>query len=221
MAESCPPEHGNAWLRNGGFDGQGLQWHVAALPPVFVSPKPTGGTPMGGAVGDLNGDGLLDYALSEIGLRALRANGTDLRRAKGKDLAAAADSANHLLVAKAGGGFDSVGPQAGIAAALSSTGQSMVSWSTAFVDLDFDGHLDLLISHGHDWDSFLVGDQGGMRPVLFRNRGDGTFEDVTLSVGAEMGRWAWGALFVDLDNDGWQDLFVPNGFVTNRRTDDL
>jgi hypothetical protein len=36
-----------------------------------------------------------------------------------------------------------------------------------------------------------------------------------------MGRWAWGARFVDLDNDGRQDLFVPNGFITNEDSKDL
>jgi hypothetical protein len=29
------------------------------------------------------------------------------------------------------------------------------------------------------------------------------------------GRWAWGAIFVDFDNDGLEDVYVPNGFVTN------
>ncbi len=39
--------------------------------------------------------------------------------------------------------------------------------------------------------------------------------------GVTMGRWAWGGEFVDLNNDGWQDLIVPNGFVTNHDTKDL
>jgi hypothetical protein len=36
-----------------------------------------------------------------------------------------------------------------------------------------------------------------------------------------MGRWAWGALFADLNADGWQDLLAPNGFLTEELTDDL
>ena len=36
-----------------------------------------------------------------------------------------------------------------------------------------------------------------------------------------MGRWAWSSLFADLNNDGWQDLVVANGYLTNERTDDL
>ncbi len=49
---------------------------------------------------------------------------------------------------------------------------------------------------------------------LFRNRGDGTFEDVSESMGVTMGRWAWGSRFVDWNSDGWQDLVVANGFIT-------
>ena len=38
---------------------------------------------------------------------------------------------------------------------------------------------------------------------------------------AAMGRWAWSSLFADLDNDGWQDLFVANGYITATQPDDL
>ena len=56
---------------------------------------------------------------------------------------------------------------------------------------------------------------------LFRNAGDGTFLDVSEEAGVTMGRWAWGARFADLDNDSRPDIFVPNGFLTNDRKDDL
>jgi hypothetical protein len=36
-----------------------------------------------------------------------------------------------------------------------------------------------------------------------------------------MGRWAWASLFVDLNNDGWQDVYVTNGFMTAPDTGDL
>ena len=49
---------------------------------------------------------------------------------------------------------------------------------------------------------------------LFRNRGDGTFEDVTLAARAEMGRWAWSSDAFDFDSDGWEDLYVVNGMFT-------
>jgi hypothetical protein len=50
---------------------------------------------------------------------------------------------------------------------------------------------------------------------LFANSGDGKFKDVTRSSGTNMGRWAWGSLFCDLNNDGWEDLLVANGLVTS------
>jgi hypothetical protein len=56
---------------------------------------------------------------------------------------------------------------------------------------------------------------------LFLNRGDGTFREVSEVCGAGMGRWAWGALFTDFENDGWPDVFVPNGFVTGTEKQDL
>jgi hypothetical protein len=49
---------------------------------------------------------------------------------------------------------------------------------------------------------------------LFRNRGDGRFEDVSLQARAEMGRWAWSSDALDFDGDGWEDLYVANGMLT-------
>lgn len=49
---------------------------------------------------------------------------------------------------------------------------------------------------------------------LFRNDGN-SFTDVSIESGVTMGRWAWSSNFVDLNNDGWDDIFVANGFVTN------
>ena len=57
--------------------------------------------------------------------------------------------------------------------------------------------------------------------TLFRNNGDGTFGDQSIAADVTQGRWAWGARFVDINNDGWQDLLVANGYVTNEDTGDL
>src|SRR5438045_2947696 len=46
---------------------------------------------------------------------------------------------------------------------------------------------------------------------LYRNRGNGTFADVTKSAGLDnRGRWSVGAVWLDIDNDGDLDLFVVN-----------
>lgn len=57
--------------------------------------------------------------------------------------------------------------------------------------------------------------------TLFRNRGDGGFDDVSLSAHVNMARWAWGAKFADINNDGWEDLYVANGYITADDTEDL
>jgi hypothetical protein len=56
---------------------------------------------------------------------------------------------------------------------------------------------------------------------LFENVGGGRFREVSDPLGVEMGRWAWSSLFVDINNDGWEDLYVSNGYVTNDNPDDL
>lgn len=57
--------------------------------------------------------------------------------------------------------------------------------------------------------------------TLFLNAGDGTFRDVSHEAAVTMGRWAWGSVFVDVNNDGWEDLVVANGYFTNEDPDDL
>ena len=56
---------------------------------------------------------------------------------------------------------------------------------------------------------------------LFRNDGADGFRDVSEQAGVRSGRWAWASDFVDLDNDGFLDLFVQNGYITGERLDDL
>ncbi len=56
--------------------------------------------------------------------------------------------------------------------------------------------------------------------TLFLNQQD-KFEDVSVAANVTMGRWAWGAQFTDLNNDGWEDLVVANGFITTEDTSDL
>ena len=55
---------------------------------------------------------------------------------------------------------------------------------------------------------------------LYKNNGDGTFDDVTAQVGSLQGGWAFGGGFVDFDNDGWEDLYTPNGFISGKSMKD-
>ncbi|MCA9196261.1 MAG: VCBS repeat-containing protein [Planctomycetales bacterium] len=56
---------------------------------------------------------------------------------------------------------------------------------------------------------------------LFQADGRGGFQDVSEDAGITMGRWAWGSRFCDLNNDGWEDLVVANGFISTDDTGDL
>jgi hypothetical protein len=107
--------------------------------------------------------------------------------------------------------------------------------SVAWEDFDNDGRIDLYV--GNMWSSAgqrIAGmpqfESDALRSTyqrmargnsLFRNLGGGRFEDVSIASGASFGRWAWGCAFIDVDADGWEDLYVANGFVSNERKDDL
>ncbi len=47
------------------------------------------------------------------------------------------------------------------------------------------------------------------------------FQDVSRAWNVAMGRWAWASKFADINNDGWLDILISNGFVTNEDTNDL
>jgi len=57
--------------------------------------------------------------------------------------------------------------------------------------------------------------------ALYRNRGDGTFENVAQIAGVEMGRWSWSSDFWDFDHDGFADLYVANGYISGTDRTDL
>ncbi len=116
--------------------------------------------------------------------------------------------------------------------------QGAFGMSACAGDFDLDGFMDVYVSNmfssaggrvtGQDW--FKPGEDLDVRArfqhltrgnTLLRNRGDLRFEDVSLSQRVHMGRWSWGSLFADLNNDGWEDLLVANGMITGRQPDDL
>lgn len=77
----------------------------------------------------------------------------------------------------------------------------------ALFDMDEDGDLDAYLVQ-----SGSIGDPGTKKPGnrLFRNRGDGTFEDVTDGSGADVSGYGMGVAAGDYDNDGDVDLYVTN-----------
>ena len=74
-------------------------------------------------------------------------------------------------------------------------------------DVDGDGRLDVFLPNGSRTRPFPPGEEP--RSALYRNRGDGTFEDITERAGvASRGYWAQGCTFGDYNDDGRPDLFV-------------
>ena len=135
---------------------------------------------------------------------------------------------NNLYRNDGRGRFEDVALEAGV----EDTGNGMgVTWG----DIDGDGWIDLYVSNM--WSS--AGHRIALQPrfgerslretyarmargnSVYRNRGDGTFEDVTARSEASFGRWSWASQFLDVECDGTLDLYVANGFVSGTEKDDL
>lgn len=132
---------------------------------------------------------------------------------------------NSLFRNKGGGGFEDVAGRAGVAGPKD-------EWSTGctFIDYDRDGHIDLFVASyvGFDMKKVPLPGAAGFclfndQPVycgprglphgtvtLYRNRRDGTFEDVTARSKVRSGPGCYGFTTVaaDLNADGWTDLYV-------------
>ncbi|NUP97276.1 MAG: VCBS repeat-containing protein [Planctomycetaceae bacterium] len=147
------------------------------------------------------------------------------------DLYVANDFGRNNLYRNDGGKFRDVAAEAGVEDLAAGMG---VSWGDYDLDGDFDLYVSNMFSSAGErvayQRKFLSGADPAVRSgfqrhargnSLFRNLGDGTFEDVSEACGVTMGRWAWGSIFADLDEDGWPDLVVPNGFVTGSDPADL
>jgi hypothetical protein len=148
---------------------------------------------MGVAVGDYDNDGLPDIYVTNFGKNTLYHNNGN-------------------------GTFTDVTAKAGVAAG---------GWSASagFFDYDNDGNLDLFVTRYLDWtpeksktcgrvaDPMYCppGEFPPITNILYRNRGDGTFEDVSASSGisAKKGH-GLGVAFADYDCDGFTDIFVAN-----------
>jgi hypothetical protein len=155
---------------------------------------------LGVAVGDYDNDGDADIYISCLGPdRLFRNNGN--------------------------GTFTDVTKQAGL-------GDLDFGSSCAWLDYDKDGFLDLFVCNYVKWsienDLFCTLDgvnksyctpesYTGVSPRLYRNRGNGTFEDVTKAAGIyDPTCKALGIVVLDFDQDGWPDLFVANDTQPNK-----
>jgi enediyne biosynthesis protein E4 len=103
---------------------------------------------------------------------------------------------------KTGSGFEDIAVAAGCA--YSADGKNQAGMGVAVGDYDRNGTLDVFKTN-------FAGDTS----TLYANSGDGYCEDRTFAAGVGINtRWlGWGAGFLDLDNDGWLDLFLANGHV--------
>ncbi len=141
------------------------------------------------------------------------------------DLFVANDFGRKNLYKNTGGHFRDVAASAGV----EDMGPGM---SAAWFDYDGDGKPDLYVSNM--WTASgqrLVGDphfapvaKDGLAEAyrrhtkgnsLYRNRGDGTFEETEARERVEMGRWAWSADGFDFDHDGAPEIYIACGMLTN------
>ena len=131
---------------------------------------------------------------------------------------------NYLYHNNGDGTFSDVTKKAGVGAA---------GWSTSagWIDYDRDGRLDLFVGRYIEWDfeagSIYCGESRpgyraychpdnfkGATNILYHQRADGSFEDVSAKSGIEeQGGKALGVAFGDFDNDGFLDIFVANDSV--------
>jgi enediyne biosynthesis protein E4 len=165
-------------------DGHGRFTEVGLLAGVALSDEGKARAGMGVDFGDYDGDGLPDLFVANISFQA-----SALYRNNGN------------------GTFTEKSYAAGVA----SPTQLMTGYGTGFADFDNDGWLDLFQANGNMLDNVeLYFDNVAYKEPaqLFRNRGDGTFEEVTKSQAPDLAipRVGRGSAFLDFDSDGAVDL---------------
>lgn len=117
---------------------------------------------------------------------------------------------------------------------------SNFSMGSDIADYDNDGNLDIMVVDMMAEDHKRIKtNMGGMAPEEFwnnvkegkhyqymfntlqRNNGNGTFSELGQLAGVTSTDWSWAPLLADFDNDGYKDLFVTNGVISNNRNSDL
>jgi len=153
-----------------------------------------------GTFTDVSKESGIDKATQSYGMTVVTA---DLDEDGWPDIYVACDSTPSLLfMNNRDGTFREEGVLRGVA--LSDDGEEQAGMGIGVGDYDLDGHLDLFKTHFADDAN-----------VLYHNDGKGNFDDVTRRsrVGVETRYVCWGAGIVDLDNDGYPDLFMVTGNV--------
>ena len=104
----------------------------------------------------------------------------------------------------------------------------------SFGDFNNDGRIDLYVTNMSSTAGNRIldrlfpqgrGDRSGLKKLaagntLFEGVDGGGFRDVSGKFGPFVAGWAWGGVFVDFDNDGWEDLYSPNGFISGKSMKD-
>jgi hypothetical protein len=207
------------------------------LTDVFANPMPFHDANNGAPNVMLRNDGqwlftdvTKQIGLDENGMRFSYASAWEDYDGDGdQDLYVANDFGRNNLYRNDGGTFHDVAPELGV----EDIGPGM---SAAWGDYNNDGRADLYVSNmfssagnrithqqqfkeGIDDSEKALFQRHARGNSLFENTGVG-FEDRSVELAVTLGRWAWGSLFVDINNDGWQDIYVTNGFITAGDTKD-
>jgi hypothetical protein len=156
-----------------------------------------------------NGDGTFTDVSKSSGIDSVRTSygltavAMDIDEDGWPDIYVACDSTPNLLyMNNRDGTFREDALLRGLA--VSGDGQAMAGMGIAPGDYDLDGHIDIFTTHYQVQPS-----------TLYHAMGKGDFDDVSLACGvaAERRFVSWGAGMVDLDNDGWPDIFYVTGNV--------
>jgi hypothetical protein len=84
---------------------------------------------------------------------------------------------------------------------------------------DFPVYKEIYEHVGADWSTY--GDRTVKGNALYLNDGKGSFTDVSEATNTNPFGWFWGSTMFDYDNDGYQDIYASNGWITSKSTQDL